>query len=79
MKWDGRVFRHLWYWQERYATRDAPWWGSAYAIGLEPWTSRFPADAQQAIDAGDWLRLEAGEVLETGIEASAFEGEFYKK
>lgn len=76
VKWDGAVFRHLWYWQERYATQDAPWWGGAYAIGLEPWTSRFPADAQKAIDAGDWLRLEAGEVLETGLQASAFEGEF---
>lgn len=78
VRWDGRVFRHLWYWQERYATQDSPWWGGAYAIGLEPWTSRYPADAQQAIDAGEWLRLEAGEVLETGLEASAFEGEFGK-
>lgn len=76
VRWDGTLFRHLWYWQERYATQDAPWWGSAYAIGLEPWTSRYPADPEQAIESGDWLRLEAGQVLSTSLEASAFQGEF---
>jgi hypothetical protein len=76
VRWDARIFKHVWYWQERYATQDAPWWGSAYAVALEPWTSRWHPDPEKAIEAGDWLRLEAGQAVETKLEASAFEGEF---
>ncbi len=76
VRWDARVFRHVLYWQERYATQDAPWWGSAYAVALEPWTSRWRPDPEKAIEEGDWLRLAAGEVVETKLEASAFEGDF---
>lgn len=76
VRWDARIFKFLWYWQERYATQDAPWWGSTYAVALEPWTSRWRPDPAKAIEDGDWLRLAAGEVVETKLEASAFEGEF---
>lgn len=59
--WDASVFSHLWYWQERYATQDAPWWGSAYAVGLEPWTSKWTNDPEKAIANGEWLKLSAGQ------------------
>ena len=78
VQWDAHVFKHLWYWQERYATHDAPWWGSAYAVALEPWTSRWHADPEKAIANGEWLRLEGGEELTTQLSASAFEGDFKK-
>lgn len=70
--WDGNLFKHLWYWQERYASTDAPWWGGAYAVALEPWTTRYDADAGASIARGDWLHLEAGQVVTTHLEASAF-------
>ncbi len=76
VSWDARIFKHLWYWLERYGTQDAPWWGNAYAVALEPWTNRFRPDPQNAIEAGEWLRLAAGEILTTQLEASGFEGEF---
>lgn len=76
VRWDARLFKHVWYWQERYATQDAPWWGSTYAVALEPWTSRWQPDPNKAIEAGEWLRLAAGEVVTTRLEASGFEGEF---
>lgn len=76
LRWDARIFGHVWYWTERYATRDAPWWGNTYAIALEPWTMRWRPDPEQAIADGEWLRLEAGEIIETKLEASGFEGDF---
>ncbi len=76
IRWDARIFKYLWYWLERYGTQDAPWWGSTYAVALEPWTNRWRPNPQEAIDAGEWLRLEAGEVVTTSLEATGFEGDF---
>lgn len=76
VRWDARIFKHVWYWQERYATQDAPWWGHAYTVALEPWTSRWRPDPEKAIEDGEWLRLAAREIVTTRLEASGFEGEF---
>lgn len=59
VKWDADIFSHLWYWQERYATKDAPWWGSAYAVGLEPWSSKWTSEPEKAIENEEWLRMDA--------------------
>lgn len=68
--WDPSVFTTLWYWQERFATKDAPWWGSAYALGLELWTSRWSADPNKAIKEGEWLRLKGNELISTSFTIS---------
>ena len=68
--WDSSVFKYLWYWQERYATQDAPWWGNAYAVALEPWTSMYKTDPEQAIKNGDRLSLKQGETVKTNLSAS---------
>jgi galactose mutarotase-like enzyme len=70
VKWNADIFKYLWYWQERYATQDAPWWGSTYAIALEPWTTKHPSDPETAIAAGEYLLLEPQEVLYSQMEAS---------
>ncbi|MCS7061610.1 MAG: DUF4432 family protein [Anaerolineae bacterium] len=74
--WDGGLFKHVWYWQERYSTQDAPWWGRAYAVALEPWTTRYDADAPASIARGEWLKLQAQTSLTTQFIAGAFEGEW---
>ncbi|MCL5997969.1 MAG: aldose 1-epimerase [Chloroflexi bacterium] len=71
--WDGRLFKHVWYWQERYASPDAPWWGRAYAVALEPWTTRYSPDAEASIQRGEWLHLNAGQTITTQLSAAAFE------
>lgn len=76
VSWDARIFKQAWYWQERYATQDAPWWGSTYAIAIEPWTMRWRPDPEAAIADGEWLKMAAGEVITTQLEASGFEGDF---
>jgi galactose mutarotase-like enzyme len=69
VKWEAKVFSHLWFWQERYGMQDAPWWGKAYAIGLEPWTSRWTETPEKSIEKGEWLKIEAGESLSTSLSA----------
>jgi hypothetical protein len=76
VSWDGNLFKHIWYWQERYASQDAPWWGRAYAVALEPWTTRFSPDAAASIQRGEWLHLAGGQEITTHLTASAFEGNF---
>jgi hypothetical protein len=70
LTWDPEIFKYLWLWQERYATQDAPWWGNAYAIALEPWTSMWKPDADKAIRDGEWLSLDAEEIISTKLSAS---------
>ncbi len=67
--WDKEIFKSLWYWQERYATPDAPWWGKAYAIALEPWTSKWLANPSPQDIENQWLCLAEGETLSTTITA----------
>jgi hypothetical protein len=76
LTWDARIFKHLWYWSERYGTQDAPWWGSTYALALEPWSMRWRPDPEKAIENGEWLNLDAHSCISTQLTASAFEGEF---
>ena len=70
VNWQADIFKYLWLWQERYATQDAPWWGDAYAIALEPWTSMWRPDAQESIDKGEWLKLKRKSSVTTKLSAS---------
>ncbi len=72
LTWDADVFRYLWYWQERYGTRDAPWWGNTYAVALEPWSIRWQPDPEAAIRRGEWLQLAPGASCETSLEAAVY-------
>jgi galactose mutarotase-like enzyme len=70
LDWDATLFKYVWMWQERYCSQDAPWWGDAYAIALEPWTSQWKPDPEAAIKSGEWLSLDAGEIKSTKLKAS---------
>jgi hypothetical protein len=70
LDWESKTFPCLWYWQERYATQDAPWWGSAYAIALEPWSSRWSSEPEKDIEKGNWMKLDPGEKKQTALKAN---------
>jgi uncharacterized protein DUF4432 len=60
VEWDATVLPYLWLWQELGASTDYPWWGRAYVVGLEPFSS-YPTDGlAAAVDNGTALRLAAG-------------------
>ena len=79
LQWDGKLFKDLWYWQERNATTDFPWWGDCYTVALEPWTSLWTNQPHEAIKNNEWLKLDAGSSIKTSFVASAFENEFNSK
>ncbi|HMQ08417.1 MAG TPA: aldose 1-epimerase [Saprospiraceae bacterium] len=68
LEWDKNIFPYLWFWQERYATHSAPWWGKTYAIALEPWTCKWNPDPDQQIDEGLWLTIDGGQSRETEMK-----------
>jgi galactose mutarotase-like enzyme len=76
LRWDGELFKNLWYWQERNATKDFPWWGDCYTVALEPWTSQWTNQPHEAIKNKEWLTIDAGSTIKTSFVASAFENEF---
>ena len=72
LDWNGDIFKCLWLWQERFATLDFPWWGKCYTVALEPWTSCYTQKPEEAIAKGEWLHLEAGQVVTTELTAGVF-------
>jgi hypothetical protein len=75
MKWDVSVFRYLWLWQEFGGTRNYPWWGNGYVVGIEPNSSLPALGLNAAIERGTQLNLRPGATISTTITASVFEAE----
>tara|TARA_R110002049_G_scaffold233284_1_gene406606 strand:+ start:1729 stop:2733 length:1005 start_codon:yes stop_codon:yes gene_type:complete len=67
LHWDKNVFKNLWYWQERYAEQNSPWWGKTYAVALEPWSSDWHPNPDQNFKEKEWLKLEPREILNTSL------------
>ncbi len=65
--WDKSIFNSLWYWQERFATQDAPWWGKTYAVAFEPWSSKWVANPDLELMESEWLKLEPRQVIKTSF------------
>jgi hypothetical protein len=61
VEWDAAVLPYLWLWQELGATTDYPWWGRAYVLGLEPFSSYPTNGLAAAVANGTALRLAGGE------------------
>jgi len=66
LEFDEALFRWIVSWQP-YGGAHAPPLAGAYALGLEPWTSRFPLG--EAVAAGDAYVLGPGERLRTTLVA----------
>ena len=76
LKWDGSLFKALWVWEERNATKDFPWWGMCDAVALEPWTSKWTGQPLEAIARNEWLKLLRGNSIKTHFKAYAYENVF---
>jgi galactose mutarotase-like enzyme len=66
---DPAVFTHVWLWHELGYTQDYPWFGRAYVLGVEPFSSLPGARENQ----GRLLKLGAGECLETDFLTVVYE------
>jgi len=72
MTFDPSVFRHIWYWIACNAPSGSPFYGRAYTVALEPFTS-FPAVLADAIEAGRQLTLPPYGAVRTWLAAGVFE------
>ena len=70
IEWDKNIFKSLWYWQECYATQNAPWWGKTYAFALEPWTNNWEENPSKESIEKDWLKLDPRQRIETSLSTN---------
>ncbi|MCI8417854.1 MAG: DUF4432 family protein [Lachnospiraceae bacterium] len=71
MTWDKQVFRYLWIWGMYCGHEEYPWYGRAYTMGVEPWSS-MPGSYDAVLKKGEALSLEPGETMRTWLNAEAF-------
>lgn len=68
VKWNYDLFPYLWYWMEYGRTKTYPWYGTAYTIGLEPFSS-FPTNGlSESISNNSALIFEPFETKTLKIE-----------
>jgi hypothetical protein len=73
MRWDVNVFPYLWYWQCFCGPNPQPFFGRAYAVGIEPWTTP-PIRLEQAIQEGTSLKLGGHQTVQAHFLAVAYRG-----
>ncbi len=73
LAFDLSVFKTVWDWRIGHKATGAPWWSKGYTVALEPF-STFQVPFDRAVEAGDSLKLGAGESLRTWLTAVAFDG-----
>ena len=73
LAFDNALFKTVWDWRIGHAAKDAPWWGTGYALALEPF-STFTLPFDRAVREGDSLKLGPGESIRTWLTAVAFDG-----
>jgi len=70
MAWDREVFPYVWIWREAGSSKGYPYFGRAYAVAIEPFSS-LPG----ARERGErLLHLEGGASLSTRLVLTGFEG-----
>lgn len=68
MDWDKSVFPYLWVWQMYGGGYSYPFYGRAYALALEPWSS-LPGNLEECIRQGTTIKLDAGKSITTRLTA----------
>lgn len=74
LRWDARLFRHLWFWHVFGGMPGYPWYGLNYNFALEPWTSYPDGGLTRAIENGSALKVGPRQTIETRLIAVAYSG-----
>ena len=74
LAWPEEIFSYLWFWKELKGSFGYPWYGNAYVMALEPFTSIPGSGLVNAIEKGTARLLNAGESIEADLAAVFFEG-----
>ena len=73
LSWDKTVFPYLWYWQEFGGASDYPWFGKAYVIGLEPFSSYPTNGLAEAVSNGSALVFKPNETKNSEMKYQILE------
>ena len=61
-EWDQTIFPYIWYWQEFGKSKEYPWFGKNFNIGLEPFSS-FPTNGlAEAVNNHSAMRFDPKEI-----------------
>jgi hypothetical protein len=74
VEWDVEVLPYLWLWQELGASTGYPWFGEAYTLGLEPFSSYPTNGLAEAVANDSALRLAPGDTRELTWSVTVAEG-----
>jgi len=74
LRWDAKVFRHLWFWHVFGGMPGYPWYGRNYNFALEPWTSYPDGGLLRAIDNGSAMRIGPLSSVTTRMLAVVYDG-----
>jgi hypothetical protein len=74
LAWDASLFRYAWIWQALGGGIGYPWFGRAYCMGIEPWSSYPCSGLQAAVDNGTSLHLEPQAHRDAWVTAVAISG-----
>lgn len=69
LSWDHKVFPYVWIWREANSSKAYPYFGTAYAVALEPF-SHLPGARQRGEKL---LYLDPGATLKTSLNLTLFE------
>jgi galactose mutarotase-like enzyme len=73
LTWPTDVFPYAWLWQEMYASPGFPFYGNAYTMAIEPFSSIPGLGLLTAMEAGTHRTLAPGETVEADVKAIFFE------
>jgi hypothetical protein len=74
MAWTSTVFRHAWLWQEVHANPGFPWYGQAYTVAVEPWSSYPGFGLNKVIETTrTQLSLQADQTLDSELTVTLFD------
>jgi galactose mutarotase-like enzyme len=72
MEWDKDLMPYLWFWMIYGGSVGYPWYGNAYVMALEPWTSLVETGKEglnEAIRMGNSLNIKAHRKISTSLRA----------
>ena len=72
--WDKSVYPYIWFWRPLGGAWDYPWFGRAWAIGLEPCTSWPATGLIDQIKEGTAAKINGKSSIETEIKAVVYTG-----
>ncbi|RAP76592.1 DUF4432 family protein [Paenibacillus montanisoli] len=74
VSWDRHIWPYVWYWQNFAADPNAPFFGSEYNIGLEPFNVLPKQTLAEAVASGTALSLEPYGSLSSWLKLNVVEG-----